>query len=216
MAKAPEGQRRPAPRLYLATPPLADANALKALLAEAFQGGDIAAILLRLAPADERTLINRVKAIAPSVQERGVALLLDGHIDIAMRAGADGVHVRVAELQAAISSLKPERIVGVGGLTTRHDAMVAGEAGADYVMFGEPDPAGRRPSFEAIAERVAWWAELFEIPCVAWAERIEEVDELCAAGADFIALGEAVFSHPNGAAKAVAEVTGRLKLTAPA
>jgi thiamine-phosphate pyrophosphorylase len=94
--------------------------------------------------------------------------------------------------------------------------MVAGEAGADYVMFGEPDPAGRRPSFEAIAERVAWWAELFEIPCVAWAERIEEVDELCAAGADFIALGEAVFSHPNGAAKAVAEVTGRLKLTAPA
>jgi hypothetical protein len=66
-------------------------------------------------------------------------------------------------------SLKPDRILGVGGLVTRHDAMVAGEAGADYVLFGEPDAKGERPSADAICERLDWWAELFEPP--AWDTR---------------------------------------------
>ncbi len=217
MVEAPRRQRRLAPRLYLATPAVENPAALQELLADALAAADIAAVLVRLAPADERTLINRVKAIAPLVQDRGAALLIEGHPGIVARAGADGTHANgAAELQAAISQLKPERIVGAGGLASRHDAMVAAEAGADYVMFGEPDTAGRRPSFTAVVERVAWWAELFEIPCVAWAERIEEVDELCAAGTDFIAVGDAAFSHPRGAAAAVADIAARLSLKAPA
>jgi thiamine-phosphate pyrophosphorylase len=71
--------------------------------------------------------------------------------------------------------------------------MVAAEAGADYVMFGEPDASGRRPSFDAIAQRVAWWAEVFEIPCVGFAASLDEVEPLAAAGADFIAVGDCVF-----------------------
>ena len=67
--------------------------------------------------------------------------------------------------------------------------MLAGEAGADYVMFGEPDAAGRRPAFDAVAKRVAWWAELFEIPCVGFAVGLDEVAPLAAAGADFVAVG---------------------------
>jgi thiamine-phosphate pyrophosphorylase len=110
----------------------------------------------------------------------------------------------------ALATLKPARIAGCGRLATRHDAMVAAEAGADYVMFGEPDAAGRRPAFEAVAERVAWWAELFETPCVGFAASLEELEPLAAAGADFIALGDFIFADGRGGAAAMAEATRRL------
>ena len=74
----------------------------------------------------------------------------------------------------ALPTLKPDRIAGVGGLATRHDSMAAGEAGADYVLFGEPDAQKQRPSIEAIAERLQWWAELFEPPCVGFAASRDE------------------------------------------
>ncbi|HZL40065.1 MAG TPA: thiamine phosphate synthase [Pseudolabrys sp.] len=155
-----QAEPRPAPRLYLVTPPVADAQAFSHVLAAAMTAGDVAAVLLRLAEADERTQINRAKALGPIVQDRGAALLLGGHADVAARAGADGAHLSgIAAFTAALEQLKPERIAGVGHLTTRHDAMAAAEAGADYVMFGEPDDAGERPSFEAIEERIAWWAK---------------------------------------------------------
>src|SRR5262249_59343895 len=78
----------------------------------------------------------------------------------------------------------------------RHDAMLAGESGADYVMFGEPDD--ERPAFAVVVERVAWWAELFEVPCVGYAASLAEIPPLVAAGADFIAVGEFVFSDSRG------------------
>jgi thiamine-phosphate pyrophosphorylase len=80
--------------------------------------------------------------------------------------------------------------------------MLAAEAGADYVMFGEPDATGHRPSFEAITERVAWWAEVFEAPCVALAGSLDEVEPLAAAGADFVALGDWALRDPRGCAEA--------------
>jgi thiamine-phosphate pyrophosphorylase len=136
-------------------------------LDDALAGADVAAVLLRLAPASERDLINRAKTIARVAQARDVALLLDGHPDIVAHSDADGAHLTgIGALSDAIGALQPDRIAGVGGLQTRHDAMLAGEAGADYVMFGEPDPDGNRPSFEAVVERVAWWAEVFQPPCV--------------------------------------------------
>jgi thiamine-phosphate pyrophosphorylase len=195
---------RPTPRLYLVTPPIADAAAAAQWLAPALAAADVAAVLLRLAAADERTLINRVKALAPAVQDKGAALLLDGYVDLTARAGADGAHVTgIDGVADAVASLKPERIVGAGGLLTRHDAMTAGEAGVDYVMFGAPDAAGRRPPFEAILERVQWWTELFEIPCVAYAAHPDEAAKLAAA--EFVALGEFVFADARGPAAAVAD-----------
>ena len=98
-------------------------------------------MLLRLAEADERTLINRAKQLAEIVQRRDVALLLDGRPGIVARAGADGAHLFGTDaFTAALSFLKPDRIAGAGGLSSRHDAMLAAETGADYVMFGEPHP----------------------------------------------------------------------------
>ena len=208
-----EPVRRPAPRLYLVTPPVAATADIAAQLKDAFTAGDVAAVLLRLADGDERTLINRAKALAPLVQDAGAALLIAGRPDIATRAGADGAHVRsVAALKDALSMLKPERIVGAGGLKSRDDAMTAGEAGADYVMFGEPDAHGQRPAFEAVRDRVEWWAEIFEIPCVASAERFDHMSELCAAGADFISVSGLIFDDPRGIAAAMADAIAQLKL----
>jgi thiamine-phosphate pyrophosphorylase len=203
--------RRPAPRLYLVAPP--DAAGLANRLADALGAADIAAVLLRLPATDERGQVNHVKALAPTVQNKGAALLLDGHPDLAARAGADGSHLSGIEaLGSAIVTLKPARIAGCGGLETRHEAMVAAEAGADYVMFGEPDTSGDRPAFEAIAQRVAWWAEVFEIPCVGFAATLDEVEPLAAAGADFIAMGDCVFGAGHGAAAAVADAARRLAI----
>ena len=200
----------PLPRLYLLTPPVDDPAAV-AGLADAMSEADIAAVLLRLPDADERSLINLVKKIAPAVQDRDAALLLAGRDDIVARSGADGAHLgNLDALMDAVPRLKPKNIAGVGGLHTRHDAMTAGEAGADYVMFGDPDEAGNRASFDAIIDRVGWWAEVFEVPCVAYAAQLEEIDALAAAGADFVAIGGAAFDDPRGLKTALAEAAARL------
>jgi thiamine-phosphate pyrophosphorylase len=214
MASRPkQADPRPAPRLYLVTPPVADAQAFSKGLADAIAAGDVAAVLLRLAEADERTQINCAKALCPVAQDAGAALLIDGHTDLVARASADGAHVSgMAEFSTAIERLKPERIVGVGGLITRHDAMTAAEAGADYVMFGEPDAQGARPSFAAIEERVAWWAEVFEAPCVGYAGAVAEVAPLVAAGADFVALGDWLWADPAEVPAILAEITQALHL----
>jgi thiamine-phosphate pyrophosphorylase len=194
--------KQPVPRLYLVTPRVADAAAIADGLAATLGAADIAAVLLQLEAADERSLINRIKALAPVVQDKGAALVLDGHADIVARAGADGAHLAgIDAFYAAFAALKPARIAGVGGVHTRHDAMVAAEAGADYVMFGEPDD--QRPSFTAIEERVAWWAELFEAPCVGYADTLDEVTRLAAAGADFVAVGDCIWRDARGPVAAI-------------
>jgi thiamine-phosphate pyrophosphorylase len=193
------------PRLYLVTPRLDDAAPFASAIGAALDAGDIAAVLLRFADADERTLINRAKTVAAAVQRRDIAVVLDGHPGLAARIGADGAHLTGIEaFVAALGMLKPDRIAGAGGLLSRHDAMLAAESGADYVMFGEPGHHGRGPSFEAVEERVKWWSELIELPCVGYAANADEVRPLAQAGADFVALGDWIWLHPNSAAAAVA------------
>ena len=192
-------QPRPLPRLYLATPPVDDPQALLGVLPDLLKAADIAAVLLRLNPTDPRTLLSRIKALAPSIQDRGAALLLDGHADLVARAGADGAHLSGFEaFEEALPTLKPDRIAGIGGLTTRHDSMTAGERGADYVLFGEPDENGQRPSMQAICDRLQWWNEVFELPSVGFAGTLEEVGAFTAAGADFILVGDFIWSASDG------------------
>jgi thiamine-phosphate pyrophosphorylase len=194
------------PRLYLATPALAAPATFVPQLEAALHAGDVAAVLLRLEDdADERSLINRVKSIAAVVQRRDTALLLDGKPELVARTGADGAHLYGIEaLRAALPALKPDWIAGVGGLRSRHDAMLAGEADADYVMFGEPARRGDRPQFDVIEERLTWWAELFQPPCVGYAANTDEIRPLAQAGADFIALGDWIWTQPGGGEAAVA------------
>jgi thiamine-phosphate pyrophosphorylase len=203
--------QRPRQRLYLITPQLGDTASFARDIGAALEAGDIAAVLLRLEPADERTLVDRAKAIAAVAQRRDIALILDGHSQIVARAGADGAHLTGIEaLTAALATLKPDRIAGAGGLRSRHDAMLAGEASADYVMFGEPDGGGGRPSSDAIEDRLVWWSELFEAPCVGYAANLDEVGPLAQAGADFVALGDWIWTPSQGSAAVVAEAASRL------
>ncbi len=199
-----------AARLYLITPLLEDAS-FAPKLSEACKGGAVAAVLLRLGAGDERGLTNLVKALAPAVQEHGTALIVtaEGNADlanIAARGGADGIHVSATdprEVRELRERLKSERAIGVGAIRTKDDAMTLGEAGVDYLLFGEPRADGSLPSLESVVERAAWWAEIFETPCVAYAPTMEAVEPLAATGAEFIAIGDAVWSHPQGPAAAV-------------
>ena len=203
---------RPAPRLYLSTPVVDDPAPLIASLPPLLAAADVAAVLVRLKPTDQRTMISRVKALAPAIQNSGAALLIDGHVELVARAGADGAHLTgIAAMEEALPSLKPDRIAGVGGLATRHDSMMAGELGVDYVLFGEPDARGQRPSGEAIAERLEWWAELFELPCVGFAASREEAREFASAGADFVLVGDFIWADPRGAVASLADAEQAIK-----
>ncbi len=199
-------------QLVLVTPVITDPASFSEALGAALSAGGVAAVIARFAPADDRTLVNRVKALAPLVQGAGAALMVDAAVEVATRAGADGIHLAFAPdaVGDAVSRLAPQRMVGVGGLRSRDDAMAAGEAGADYVLFGEPivsrhaEKNGQMPPFAAVVERVGWWAELFEVPVVGLAQDIAGVAALARVRADFAALGDPVWSHPDGPAAAVA------------
>ena len=187
---------RASPRLYLVTPPISEPDAVADDLATALNAADIAAVLLRLAEGTERELIARVEALRILIQSNGAALLLDGHPALVARTQVDGAHLRgIAAFNAAAPTLKPSYIAGCGGLGTRHEAMLAGEAGADYAMFGEPDADEHRPRLEAVLERVAWWAEVMTIPCVGYAARVDEIALLAQAGAEFVAIGENIWRN---------------------
>ena len=200
----------PFPSLYLVTPVLDDPDPFLAPLAAALGAAPIVAALIRLAPADERTLVNRVKSLVPTLQASGAAAIVADPgpaIDLGnlvARGGADGGHAdapkRIEELCRRFGQ---DRNVGAGGLTSKHDAMVAGELGVDYVLFGEPRPDGWLPPLGLVQERAAWWAEIFQTPCVVYAPSLETLPDLVRTGADFVALGEAVWAHPDGPAAAV-------------
>jgi thiamine-phosphate pyrophosphorylase len=212
MASRPkQTEPRPAPRLYLITPPVGDANEFAPQLTAALASAEVAAVLLRLADGDERSLINRVKTLAPLAQDKGAAVLLDGHADLAARGGADGAHLAGPDaLAAGLEQLKPDRIAGAGELTSRHDVMVAADSGADYVLFGGPDVP-----LDITSERVNWAAELFELPCVAYASDMSEIAPLVAAGADFIAI-DFPWRDPRGIPAALTEAAAQLRLPEPA
>ncbi len=194
----------PSPGLYLVTPVLTEAEPFLPTRREALASAAIASLLLRLGPMEDAQAARLVRAVAEPAQAKGVALLIDGSPALALEAGADGAHIGAvgAPLKDAIKRLSPRYIVGAGALATRDEAMTAGESGADYVLFGDdaaPLDAG------ALLERVAWWAEIFFTPCVAFARSLEQVGPLVAAGADFVMLGDCVWSDPRGPAAAVAD-----------
>ena len=203
-------------RLVLVTPPVADTHQIAPMLAASIRAADVAAVVLKLAPGKDAEQIMRVHALAPTIQNAGAALLIDERVDLVGRTGADGAHLLgIDALKAAMPLLKPNLVAGSGGLPTRHDSMTAAELGADYVMFGEPDAQGRRPGFDAIRERVVWWAELFQIPCVGYAASLAEAGDLARAGADFVALSDSIWNSSEGTG-ALVEAMARLRQREPA
>ena len=189
-------------RLYLLTPPQIELGAFAEALKAALDAGDVACLQLRLKSASDDDVLRAAERLMPLCVARGVALLINDRPDLARRAGADGVHVgqEDASYDAARRLLGPDKIVGVTCHDSRHLAMEAGEAGADYVAFGAFFPTGTKDAkTKAEPALLAWWSELFTVPSVAIGGIApENCEPLVAAGADFLAVVSAVWNHPGG------------------
>ena len=193
------------PQTYLIVDAGPHAPSPKAL-AEAVRRAAIACVLLQPAEGANET---QLRALVEAIQAVDCAALLADDAARALGLGADGVHLAHhadADLaqqayRTARAILGDGRVVGASGGLSRHTSMVLAELGADYVALGgapDHDPAAQ-------LEMVAWWAELFSVPCVAWGVlRAAEVPDLAAAGADFIAAG------PQGGLESAIAVLSKL------
>jgi thiamine-phosphate pyrophosphorylase len=199
---------RPPTRLLLITPPDAGA-AFAATLEAVCRAGDVASVLIWGDERDPKGYLERAKALVPVAQATGAAALVRGDTQLVGRTGADGFHAdgTVEDLEAAID-MRPDRIVGAGNLRSRHDAMTAGEMDVDYVFFGNPEPGESRGNApDLLMERAAWWQEIFQSPCVVFCPTLGLAGPLSAAGADFVALGDAIWTAPDGPVAAIAAVS---------
>jgi thiamine-phosphate pyrophosphorylase len=201
-------------RLCLVTPPGVTLEAFEPALDQALAGGDVASLIVTAAPEDLRQLS---AAIVPRAQTHGVAVLIHNDRDVAAKTSADGVHIddKSTGLAEIVAALHPEKIVGVGNLTSRHNAMVAGEAEPDYLFFGRLDGDTGPAIFPKALNLAAWWAGLFQIPAVVMGGTdLASVRQARDAGIEFVALRRAVWEHPDGPGAAVA-AANRLLTEAP-
>ncbi|MCI0754047.1 thiamine phosphate synthase [Teichococcus vastitatis] len=189
-------------RLYLITPPALEPRAFADTLARALDAGDVAALQLRLKAVEEDALRRAIDLLLPVAQSRGVAFLLNDRADLAVRHGCDGAHLgqEDGDHAAARKLLGPDRTLGITCHGSRHLAMEAGEAGADYVAFGAFFPtATKQAEHSATPDVLEWWTEMFELPAVAIGGiNAENCAPLVRAGADFLAVVGAVWNHPEG------------------
>jgi thiamine-phosphate pyrophosphorylase len=195
-------------RLYLVTPPrLDDLAGFGRTLAHALDASDVAALQLRLKEAPDDIVAAAADALMPIAQARGVALILNDRPDLAQRLGCDGVHIgqEDAPYAEARRLLGPDRIVGVTCHDSRHLAMEAAEAGADYVAFGAFFPTTTKdPKTRCELEVLSIWQETMATPCVAIGGiTVATAREVARAGADFVAVSAGVWSYGEGPAAAV-------------
>ncbi len=194
------------PRLYLITPPQFDVAEFLPRLEDALSGGDVACVLIYQPDANSRDLQETAAKLVPVIQKAGAAALVYRDTQVAGRTGADGAHVDTTfeDIKLALESLQPARIVGAGGTKLKHEEMEIAEAGVDYLMLGRLDLEEQAAAHGKTLERAEWWAELFSTPCVALGGNdLATLDETAATGADFVALKDAVWHHPDGPAAAV-------------
>lgn len=204
----------PETRLYLLTPPTIDAG-FPARLEAALEAGDIAALQIRLKPLDEDALRRAIDRLRPIAQSRGVAVILNDRPDLAVETGCDGAHVGEEDIPVAEARrlLGPDLQLGASCYDSRDRALRAGEAGADYVAFGAFFPTGTKAAkTRADPDLLAWWSELMEPPCCAIGGiTAENCAPLVRAGADFLAVSGAVWSHPEGPAAGVRALEAAIK-----
>ena len=195
-------------RLYLITPSrIDDLAAFGRALGQALEAGDVGALQLRLKEVDEVVIEATVRALRPVIGARDVPLILNDRPDLAARFDCDGVHIGQSDgtFANARRAVGPNRIVGVTCHDSRHLAMEATEAGADYVAFGAFFPTTTKDvTAHADPEILEIWQEIMVTPCVAIGGITpENCRPLVTAGADFIAVSSSVWTHPDGPGAAV-------------
>lgn len=205
-------------RLYLITPPvIEDLAAFGRLLAEALDAGETAALQLRLKDAPEAVIAAAVETLIPICHARDVAVILNDNPVLAAKLGCDGVHVGQSDMPMS----QARKVMGAGamiGVTchdSRHLAMEAAEAGADYVAFGAFFPtATKDTAYRPEPDILTIWQETMEIPCVAIGGiTAENAGLLARAGADFVAVSAGVWNHPDGPAAAVRAINAAIAAT---
>lgn len=198
-----ERQRRPKCQLYLISPPVIDDGFADRLRA-ALSGGPVAAFQLRLKGIEDAAIVRAAETLLPVCREFDVAFILNDRADLAARVGADGVHLGQGDgsIRDARALLGPDVQIGVTCHDSRHLAMEAGEAGADYVAFGAFYDTTTKPSqYRPDPTLLGWWTTLSQLPCVAIGGITPaNAPPLIAAGADFIAVVNAVWAHRGGPA----------------
>ena len=194
-------------RLYLITPPRLEAKAFAETLKRALDAGDVASLQLRLKDVSDEEIRRATEILMPIAQKRDVAFILNDRPDLARALGCDGVHVGQEDASYAEARLivGKNAIVGVTCHDSRHLAMEAAEAGADYVAFGAFFPtATKEAKARADIETLRWWAEMMVVPCVAIGGiTVDNATPLIEAGADFLAVSSGVWDFPAGPAAAV-------------
>jgi thiamine-phosphate pyrophosphorylase len=203
-------ETRATTRLYLITPPAFDPDRFAGELEEALAGGDVACLQLRLKEIDDDAIRRATRLLKPIAQDRGVALIMNDRPDLAAELGCDGVHVGEEDMPYAEARrlLGPDHIVGVTCGASRDRAITAAEAGADYVAFGAffPSMTKTATKHRADAELIRDWSETTVVPCCAIGGITQQnCGPLVEAGADFLAVIGAIWSHPKGPRAAVAE-----------
>lgn len=190
-----------------------------ARLEAALSGGDVASLIIPPYEEDEDAFQSRAERLTRIAQERGVAAIVAGEPRIAARVRADGVHVegRKPELAEIIAKHHAHMMVGCGGAKNRDDALELGETQPDYIFFGrfgydsKPEPHPRNLSL------AGWWSEMIEVPCIVLAgSDVDSVSAVAAAGAEFVALGRAVFAPDIDPTQAVTAANELLDRHAPA
>jgi thiamine-phosphate pyrophosphorylase len=195
-------------RLYLITPPGVDDLAeFGRTLAGALDAGDVAALQIRLKDAPDDVIAAAVDVLGTIARARGVAVILNDRPDLAAKLGCDGVHIGQSDASYAESRrlMGPNAMIGVTCHDSRHLAMEAAEAGADYVAFGAFFPTTTKDApTTADPEILSIWQETMAIPCVAIGGiTADNAAGLARAGADFLAVSAGVWAHPDGPAAAV-------------
>ena len=201
-----ERQGRPVCQLYLISPPAIDAG-FTDRLAAALDAGPVGAFQLRLKGIDDHAIAALAAPLQRICAERDVAFIVNDSIGLAKRLGADGVHLGQSDgdPREARALLGPSAQIGVTCHDSRHLAMEAGEAGADYVAFGAFYPTTTKDvSHRPEPSILGWWTTLFELPCVAIGGITpENAAPLVEAGADFLAVCSGVWRAQEGEADAV-------------
>lgn len=202
-----ERERRPKCQLYLVSPP-AIGDGFADQLAAALDRGPVAAFQLRLKDLPDDVVLAHAERLIPVCRAQDVAFILNDRMDLAHACGADGVHLGQSDgrIENARKLLGREAQIGRTCHDSRHLAMEAGEAGADYVAFGAFYPTTTKPShYRPAPELLSWWTAISPIPCVAIGGITPaNARPLVEAGADFIACVNAVWLHPDGPGAGVA------------
>lgn len=194
-------------RLYIITPPTLDPTAFVPILSSALEAGDVACVQLRLKGISDQKLLDACEILMPIAHRHDVAWIVNDRPDIAKKSGADGVHLGQddASTVQARDVLGKEAIIGVTCHDSRHLAMLAAEQGADYVAFGAfYATRTKTPKTTAEPQLLNVWSTTTQVPCVAIGGiTTENCAALIEAGADFLAVSDGIWNHPQGPAEAV-------------